>query len=900
MLTAGTKVGAYEILAALGAGGMGEVYRARDARLGRDVALKILPPVFASDPDRLARFEREARTLAALNHPYIAHVHGIEETASVRALVMELVPGRTLDEHARGLPLAERLPLARQIAEGLEAAHELGIVHRDLKPANIKVTDAGVVKILDFGLAKAVGPHDSADAVSPSGATTSPVMTTAGLILGTAAYMAPEQARGKPVDRRADIWAFGVVLYELVTGRRLFDGETASDVVAAVLTRPLELSDLPQELPESVRLLLTRCLERDPRRRMRDIGEARIVLERLSDGGVDDARTSGIHAVAATVPVPARSRWMVALPWAIAAASLLLAGAFILQTLSEPATVASGPSRLSVVLPRGLEFSNANAPSHALAISPDGTLIVLRAAKDGRRALYHRSMANRTIEPIPGTEGGAQPVFGPDGQFVAFVVDQSLKVVGFDGRTPRTLIDDVSPSLTPIWRDDEIIYAAAGRRELRRMPAGGGAFTAFGARDSQYLSIAAVHGSRDILCGVQVGTSRRIEVLDADSGRSAPVVENARLVGYTSSGQVLFERDGVLWAAPFDAAAPRLGTPAAVADGFAYDTALIIPQIAISSSGTLIYAVEAAAARTPTLTWVAASGAQESVGELPPGSEFVDLSPSGRMALLGMNTSPFKVALWDMERKVPTGLQIVDAVTPRWHPDGRRFAIGKSGRLVMIDAETGSETVLVSDKSGLTGAESPSFCADGTVVFSASDFTRKNRDIYALLPGASEPRAIVATDAVEHSPAVSPDGRWLAYVEDTPAPQVYVARFPSGTGRRRLTVHGGNQPLWRRDSRALFYSESPRAATAGRETELRMVPIDASDQLALGTAATLFSLWSPSTPRLAATYNNWGAAFHASADGNRFLMVSRPPLEPLTEIAVVQNWLADAERPPRR
>ena len=282
----GARVGPYEVIESLGAGGMGEVYRARDARLGRDVALKILPAVFASDPDRLARFDREARTLAALNHPHIAHVHGVEDTATVRALVMELVPGRTLDEYARGLPIAEVLPLARQIAEGLEAAHDLGIIHRDLKPANIKVTDEGLVKILDFGLAKALGADSGTEGPQVSAAMTSPVMTQAGLILGTVAYMSPEQARGKPVDRRADVWAFGVVLYELLTGRGLFHGETVSDVVAAVLTRAPDLSALPPDVPVSVRALLARCLERDPRRRLRDIGEARITLERVGGPGI--------------------------------------------------------------------------------------------------------------------------------------------------------------------------------------------------------------------------------------------------------------------------------------------------------------------------------------------------------------------------------------------------------------------------------------------------------------------------------------------------------------------------------------------------------------------------------------------------------------------------------------
>jgi hypothetical protein len=901
----GARVGPYEVIDSLGAGGMGEVYRARDARLGRDVALKILPAVFASDPDRLARFEREARTLAALNHPHIAHVHGVEETATVRALVMELVPGRTLDDYARGLPIAEVLPLARQIAEGLEAAHDLGIIHRDLKPANIKVTDEGLVKILDFGLAKALGSDSGTEGPQVSAAMTSPVMTQAGLILGTAAYMSPEQARGKPVDRRADIWAFGVVLYELLTGRGLFHGETVSDVVAAVLTRAPDLSALPPDVPVSVRAMLARCLERDPRRRLRDIGEARITLERVGEAGDSSTQAGTTNAGEAGV-VPPGSRRVAVLPWAVAAVSAALAGVLAVQ-LWRASTVREtpAPARFSVVLPRGFEFANSNSPSHGLAISPDGQRLVFRARKTGEPglALYQRSLANRELEPIPGTELATQPVFSPDGQALAFVTGSALKVVEFDGRLPRTLANDASDRVTPIWRGAEIIYAALSRQELVGIPAAGGAAERFASREALYVTIAAVHGTTDILSDTREpstakpGRNERIEVLSAGSGQWTTIIENARLVTHTSSGHVLFERDEVLLAARFDPSTRTAGTPTPVLEGYTYDSGYRVPQIAVSTSGTIAYAVETRASRSSTLTWVEASGSTNSAAELPPLSEWVDLSPTGRLAIVGSRRIPPSALLWDMERQVPSGLQVEFATTPRWHPDGRRFAIGRGGRIILVDADDGSETTLVAP-DGLTNARTPSFSADGkTVVFAASQ--AGNANIYALLPGEAQPRPIVATDASEHSPALSPDGRWLAYVEglgSSEAPHVYLVRFPSGTGRRRVTSIGGNQPLWRQDGRALFYLEARSPTTQGRELDMRMVTVGGADRLELGTPQTLFPVTSPGAPILGTMSVNTGASYAASADGQRFLMVSQPPLEPLTEIGLVQNWLADVER----
>ena len=417
LLAPGSRLGAYEVVGSLGAGGMGEVYRARDTRLNRDVALKVLPELFAADADRLARFTREAQTLAALNHPNIAHIHGLEEfpppgpgQAGVRALAMELVDGDDLSDIIRRgpLPVADALPIAAQIANALEAAHEHGIVHRDLKPANTKVRPDGTVKVLDFGLAKAASPALalSGGAPLPSPTMTSPAMTAMGVVLGTAAYMAPEQARGKPVDRRADIWAFGVILMEMLTGRRLFDGETVSDVMVAVMTAPVDLASLPADVPSRVRELIARCLERDPRRRLRDIGEARVALE----SPATDITASSVGTIAVGQPhvsVPSR-RWM--LPWAIAGVSLALAaaaGALWLRAASTP--TAAQRLLLEIGPPFGEELviqSNAGAA----VVSPDGSMVAFATHGAAGRRLYVRSLMTGEARALSGTEEASLPV----------------------------------------------------------------------------------------------------------------------------------------------------------------------------------------------------------------------------------------------------------------------------------------------------------------------------------------------------------------------------------------------------------------------------------------------------------------------------------------------------------
>ena len=459
-LAPGTRLGVYEVTAHIGEGGMGEVYRATDTRLKRQVAIKILPSSLATEPDRLARFQREAKVLASLNHPNIAHIHGLEEGAGSTALIMELVEGEDLSQRiVRGaIPIEEALPIAKQIAEALEAAHEQGIIHRDLKPANIKITPEGVVKVLDFGLAKLIdapgaAPPSTSPSVSPT--ITSPaVMTQAGMLLGTAAYMAPEQARGQPLDKRADIWALGCVLYEMVTGRRAFGGDNVTDTIAAVVRGEPDWTVLPRDTPTSIRRLLGRCLEKDRKRRLADAADARLEIESARSPAVDDA---GI------VAAPRHARHL-AVPIGATAIVALLAGALLTWLATRSPPQAARVVRLQAVFPAQTTLSIGSIGSE-VAIAPDGSriLYVGQAAPPSPPQLFVRSLDRGETSPIAGTEYAQTPFFSPDGEMVAFVRDGSLLKIGVRGGSPTTICFGCAPGFYGgAWAEDDTIVFARG------------------------------------------------------------------------------------------------------------------------------------------------------------------------------------------------------------------------------------------------------------------------------------------------------------------------------------------------------------------------------------------------------------------------------------------------------
>ena len=690
-LVAGTRVGAYEVVSALGAGGMGEVYRARDHRLGRDVALKILPQAFAQNPDRLARFEREAKTLAALNHPNIAAIYGIEESAGLRALVMELVPGRTLDDVIRTafdarrskIDVNEPMSIARSIAEALEAAHDAGVIHRDLKPANVKVRDDGVVKVLDFGLAKSADAFGSGQA--EAGTVTSPAMTEAGLILGTAAYMSPEQARGKPVDKRADVWAFGVVLYELLSGKRLFDGETISDVVAAVLTKPIDLAALQADTPPRVRELVARCLERDPKRRLRDIGEARIVLE-SPDGApssrpIDSSMPGSVSAARSATDRPSEQPLTSTLfSWpAVVIVGLIVLGYLGWAQLNRrpvagATSLASGAVHLALSVP-GATLTNA-------WVSPDGRSLAL-AGRQGElpMSLWIKRLDRPQADPItvPGLTGNV--VWSADGRELAAETSRGIVAVRVDTGVVRSLTSE-SLGVTS-WGSAGTILG--GRTDgLRFLNASTGKLDDPG-------KIFAIHpeflpdGRRFLFTGREKDSGNPDGVylasIDAPTVRRK-VLDGRAIVAY-ASGHLLFVRDGTLFAQPFDSDRGELrGEAKAIVDGVHY----FFPN----GSATFDAAADTIVYATPdpddAPVWVDRKGIEAAAIGSPGLYEMVRISPDGGRAVINQIDRRLGTGdLWlrDLTRHTLTRLTNDEFWEARvvWSPDGRSIAysIGSRG-----------------------------------------------------------------------------------------------------------------------------------------------------------------------------------------------------------------------------
>ena len=926
-LTPGTRIGAYDVSGPLGAGGMGEVHRARDTKLDRDVALKVLPEGFTADPDRLARFEREARVLASLNHPNIAQIHGFEETGGTRALVLELVEGPTLAERLEQgpIPLDEVFSIARQIALALQAAHEAGVIHRDLKPANVKVRDDGTVKVLDFGLAKALdtapAPPDADPLQSPT-LTASVTRMGAGLILGTPAYMSPEQAEGQPTDTRGDIWSFGVVLYEMLAGERLFAGETVAQVLARVIDRDLDLSALPPSTPRPVRRLLTRCLERDRRRRMRDAGEAISDLEAAAfpsetlpeDGGGTSASPSPLH------------RWRARTAWAAGGLALgCLLTAMALWTLA-PAPEPPGVRRLTLDLP------SAMARGSRFALSPDGSTLayVGRTAGGRTRQLMVRHLNEADAWALDGTEGALDPFFSPDGTWIGFFAGSgppggsdriqyrwTLKRVPTRGGAAVTLADDV-PALRASWGDDDrIVIGALGG--LLRVPAGGGtpeAVLPAGAVPEVTVCSAphVLPGSRALLYAELStdGSSRLKAVSLADAGHHV-VASDVAGATYTPTGHLLLQRSTrqtagrpgprttTLLAAPFDPERLEL-TRAPVP---------VVPDAgssAWSADGTLLYAADAddgAWESRRRLVWIDRAGREDPVPTPPRAYGTPRISPTGdRIALdvvdAGGNAG---IVVYDLAREVSNRLTFEGwNIDPLWSPDGRRvvfigveddgFGLFRKAADGTGQAErlTASQPV-VQMVSGWAGGP------DTLVVVHAAGMT--NADIHLLpLDGDRVSQPLIATAAVETLPGISPDGRWIAYQSNESGRwAVYVRPFPDvDEGKWQVSPGTGFSPVWSPDGRELFY------VAAGPNGRAMMAVGYAGDPtFTPSRPERLFAM--PRGIELGSPFRQWDVA----PDGERFVMLreteedptGNDPREGPAELVYVGNWFAElVERVP--
>ena len=918
-LAAGTRLGPHEILAPLGVGGMGEVYRATDTRLKRQVAIKILPSDLAADPARLARFQREAEVLASLNHQHVGAIYGIEESAGVRALVMELVEGPTLaDRIAEGpIPFEEALPLARQIAEALEAAHEQGIVHRDLKPANIKIRDDGHVKVLDFGLAKARETSgDSSNAIDATVNVTSsptfapgrdrsgaPALSQAGAILGTAAYMSPEQARGRAVDKRTDVWAFGAVLYEMLTGKRAFDGDDLSELIAAVLKTTPDWSAIPADVPPHVVTLIQQCLEKDRKTRIGDIAVARFLLS-------GDAAIAARATAPPPVPEAAALRWGQLAPWIAAA---LLIGAAIGWLLRRP--VASRPVT---------HLEMAVAPAAQLAVSlfalerPARVSIVL--TPDGRRALfvgsrgspqsqiYERSLDSAEAVALAGTEGATAPFLSPDGEWVAFVADGKIKKMPVAGGAVATVCDlPAGPFWGASWGEDGIVYFAA-RTNIFTVASGGG-------QPSAIKTAEPLKGSdRQLLPQLLPGGKALLFTAPPDiilltlaDGAQRTLIEGGTDARYVETGHLVYMKTGTLMAVPFDVKSLKVtGAPVALIEGVMHavnagngNDETEVGQFAISKSGTLVYALGGIApGRKATLTWVDRRGAAQPLPNAS-GRGFFNprLSPDGRKILTALRregTRDTDVWVHDIERGTTTRLTRDGGAYPVWSPDGARvvyaFGHNSASNLYMINADGSGkpERLTTSDIPQTPTSWSPGANAIAFIQRPTPD----TFGIYVLLmdgPSARKPSLFLESRDVLWHPDFSPDGHWIAYVSsESGRSEVYIQPFPGPGAKTQVSTAFGSEPIWTAHGRELLF----RGATQ-TTMPIFSAAIEPGSPLRVGVPHLLFEAKTGEYDRTAPD-----RAWDATADGQRLLLVRNDASgdKPVTSLHVVLNWTDELKR----
>ena len=888
-ITAGTLLGPYRVEGPLGAGGMGEVYRAKDTKLDREVAIKVLPSALATDPERLARFGREAKVLASLNHYNIAQIYGIEESSGIRALVMELVPGKTL--HGP-LPMATALDYARQIADALEAAHEKGIIHRDLKPANIMITPAGVVKVLDFGLA-AITQNSAASAVDPDNSPTLTMATQAGMILGTASYMAPEQAAGQPVDRRADIWAFGVVLYEMLTGQRLFTGDSIAHILADVLRAPIDFTKLPQETPRAIRNLLKRCLDRNVKTRLQAIGEARIAIQNTGkDEEIGDARRLLAEDVA-SAPFEKRPS---KLPWATAA---VLATAAIVASLA-----AWAPWRKPLSAPEPIQFQiqtpeRPSLTSAYLQVSPDGRQMVFGGVlPDGHERLWLRSMDSLDARVLSGTDGPSNPFWSPDSRFIAFLAEGKLKKIPIAGGPPQIICDLPNDSAGGSWNQNGVIILRGKTAGISRVSASGGRLTDvtivdrsrkenFHARpmflpDGQHF-LYLRSSTNDEISGIYLGS------LDVKPEQQSlqRLLPGHLGIGYAPTsdpalGYVLFLQDDTLMAQVFDNHLMQLtGEPIPIAERVGSNGAST-NYFSVSGNGALIY--RTAAVNKSQLRWFDRKGkALGTLGDVGAYGELA-VSPDGnRVVVSRRDTKDYDLWVMDSTGGNSTRLTFTSGnFSPLWFPGGDEvfFAIGRLGHFDLYRKSANGEgqerLILQSEKGKLPNDVS----SDGKFLI----YTQSQNAIFELpLDGDSKPSPFLVAEG-NHA-KFSPDGRWVLYTSrESGIPEIYVRPFrpkAGSEGKWMISNNGGVQPRWRRDGKEILYlSPSNGALTA--------VEVSTDPTFKAGTPKALFPI---ELLPAGAGVLSLGWMWDATPDGQRFLFNTADPGEVNNSpVNVVLNW----------
>ena len=906
MLEAGTRLGAYEIVGLLGKGGMGEVYRATDTRLEREVALKTLPAEFARDPERAARFEREAKVLASLNHPHIAALYGLEEVEGLRFLVMEMVEGETLLERlqAGALPVSEALDICRQIAEALEAAHEHEVIHRDLKPANVKITPEGIVKVLDFGLAKGLA-GDTPHAEAPDAPTITARHTRVGTVLGTPAYMSPEQARAQPLDKRTDIWSFGCVLFQCLTRRPPFDGDTVSDTIARILERELDFSHLPDHTPPGVRHLLARCLEKEHRRRLRDIGDAVLELE-------EAVATRAWSTTALMAAAPARNpRWRL---WVAVVVLGVLTSAMLLDAVlrrrrpvAEVVDPARNVTRLAVAIPADMEWITFDQ-------SPDGRAIVYaavpRAGKEGAAEparLYLRRLDRFEAEPVPGTEGGRGPLFSPSGHWVVYRAYGSadlegftLQRVGLDG-TPPVTIADPSPGWPCAWvSEDTLLLKTERNRRLATLSVDGGqpvpvpSFELASER-CWIEAVTVLAGGEEALLALaepaEAGLTYPVELVELETGARTRLLDDGGPAVYTPTGHLVFTRDDALMAVPFDLAGRK-------STGRVNALASDVGQFAISRDGQLAYRPYTGTSRNRRVAIVNAQG------EVTPASTarrsfegMITVSPDGKRAAVQTTERGDLSRIWllDLAGGVlqPLTKQGADCMWPAWSPDGTRLAYAQWW------ASEGEAAVNVLDlEAGEASTELLHYETEGSIVWPSSwvphgravlvnnyRTTRDDGDVVLLPTDGSEAKALIPAEASAWGARFSPSGALLAYgsVEGGQR-QLWVAQFDAPTaslGERKLvtTDQYWGHHLWAREGHRLLFLD--------RNQRLMAAEVALKPELSLGAPQVVADL---STVRMV----SGGLSLDAVGDGTSFIFIQRGPEEQTSRhLRIVLNWFEE-------
>jgi serine/threonine-protein kinase len=891
--TPGSQLGHYQIVSALGKGGMGEVWRARDTTLGREVAIKTLPDEFAQDVDRLVRFEREARLLASLNHPNIAGIHGLEEHGGTRFLVLELVEGDTLaDRIQQGpIPVEEALKLALQIAEALEAAHERGVIHRDLKPGNIKVTDEGQVKVLDFGLAKAFAGETGDVGVSNS-PTLSMAATQAGVILGTAAYMSPEQAKGRPTDTRADVWAFGCVMFEMLTGRQVFAAEDVSTILARVLDRDPDFTALPKDLHPRLRDVLRRCLQKNAKQRYHAIADVRFDIESV----LADPSGVLVHPVAAVARGVPQSK----LPWIAAVVTGAIVAGLGIAFFMRATPVE--PIHLNMI--HSVAERLGNGFDNDVVVSPDGERIVYLADSESGDAsagkLYMRRL--NAFEPVLLADSARAPFFSPDGQWVGFFAGttfQLMKVAVTGGPAFPIGGPDTGARGATWGPDDTILFATNDPSTgLSRIAADGGMAEVLTTPDveageTDHVLPEFLPGGRTALFTITnrqgIGNSQ-IALLNLDTGTYRVLIQGGSHGRYVGSGHIVYGVAGTLRAMAFDLDSLEVrGTPVPVVDGV-ITKPTGAASFSVSSDGTLVYlAGDATGAFQRNLVWVDRNGREEPISAPPRNYQYPRLSPDGTRLALDSRDEENDIWIWDFARQNLARLTFDPGFNrgPVWTPDGSRvvFSAARDGaENIYWQSGDGSGTPELLVESPVMNAQifPHAFSPDGTQLL----FTNTNppRDIFLSSVDGSQVEPLMATSFSEFNPSVSPDGRWLAFESDESGRfVVYVRPFPEvQTGRWQISTAGGTRPLWSRDGRELFYLE-----TQGR---LMSAAVENGPTFVHRTPRMVFE-GGYAAP-------NQGRTYDVSADSQRFVMIKNatgdaggdaaPP-----HINIVLNWFEE-------